>query len=353
MSGRSVHDRPDILLLSLGTTRGLRAADASFAAMVRAAGATVAVAGVRVGAARRLQRFYPAIDLVEVVAARRAAASALRRHDPRAVVVSTTTAAMLAPLGDRPYAVRLDAPAALNRPGRRNAIQHALERRRLRDARLLLPLSRAAERALPRGSAPSVVVPMPIAASGPSGSRGRTAVAYTPDPKAKGLDVLGEAWRLAAISDARLLVFGIDAGRGRAFLARYGIAEPAGLEWRGTVPRSEFRAALRQALVHITSARWEDWGQAQLEALADGVLLATTPAGGPFEALGFARALAPRLVAAEVSAPALATAIRAAFELSPDERADYQRAAAVHLEPFREEAVQAAVAREVLPALLG
>ena len=99
--------------------------------MARAAGATVEVAGVRVGAARRLQRFYPAIDLVEAVAARRAAATALRRHDPRAVVVSTTTAAMLAPLGDRPYAVRLDAPAVLNRPGRRNAIQHALERRRL------------------------------------------------------------------------------------------------------------------------------------------------------------------------------------------------------------------------------
>ena len=91
------------------------------------------------------------------------------RHDPRAVVVSTTTAAMLAPLGDRPYAVRFDAPATLNRPGRRNAIQHALERRRLAEARLLLPLSHAAARAVPAGSARSVVVPMPIAASGPTG----------------------------------------------------------------------------------------------------------------------------------------------------------------------------------------
>ena len=128
-------------------------------------------------------------------------------------------------------------------------------------------------------------------------------MAYTPDPKAKGLDVLGEAWRLAAIPDARLLVFGIEAERGRAFLARYAIPEPAGLEWRGTVPRAEFRAALREAQVHITSARWEDWGQAQLEALADGALLATTPAGGPFEALAFARALDPRLVADAVDRP--------------------------------------------------
>jgi hypothetical protein len=260
---------------------------------------------------------------------------------------------MLAPLTGRPYAVRFDAPAALNRPGRRNAIQHALERRRLRDARLLLPLSRAAERAVPPGSAPSVVVPMPIEASGPGWPRERIAVGYTPDPKAKGLDILGEAWRLAAIPDARLLVFGIEAARGRAFLARYGIPEPAGLEWRGTVPRAEFRAALRQAHVHITSARWEDWGQAQLEALADGALLATTPAGGPYEALGFARELDVRLVATEISAAALATGIRAAFALSPDECAEYRRAAAAHLEPFREAAVQAVVTQDVLPALLG
>ena len=91
--------RPDLLLLSLGTTRGLRAADESFAEMARAAGASVEVVGVRVGATRRLQRFYPAIDLVQAVAARRAAATALARHDPRAVVVSTTTAALMAPLG--------------------------------------------------------------------------------------------------------------------------------------------------------------------------------------------------------------------------------------------------------------
>jgi hypothetical protein len=292
------------------------------------------------------------VDLVEAVAARRAAASAQRRHDPRAVIVSTTTAALLAEL-DRPYAVRLDSPAILNRPGRRNAIQHALERRRLAEARLVVPMSRAAEAALPAGSAPSVVVPMPIASSGASGPRERIAVAYTPDPKAKGLDILGEAWGLAAIPDARLLVFGMEGERGRSFLARYGIPVPARLEWRGTVPREEFRAALRRAQVHITSARWEDWGQAQLEALADGAVMATTPAGGPFEALAFARELDPRSVAGEVSAPALAEAIRAAFALSADEADRYRRAAAGLMEPFREDAIQAAVEREVLPALLG
>ena len=103
----------------------------------------------------------------------------------------------------------------------------------------------------------------------------------------------------------------------------------------------------------MTSARWEDWGQAQLEALADGALLATTPAGGPFEALTFARALDPGLVAEEVSAHALAAVIRAAFEVSEEGRARYARAAAPYLEPFREDVIQGVVEREVLPALLG
>ena len=344
--------RPDLLLLSLGTTRGLRAADESFAEMARAAGASVEVVGVRVGATRRLQRFYPAIDLVQAVAARRAGATALARHDPRAVVVSTTTAALMAPLAERPYAVRLDSPAVLNRPGRRNAAQHALERRSLAGARLVLPMSRAAQAALPDGSAPSVVVPLPVTASGPEGPRERLAVAYTPDPKAKGLDLLAAAWGIAAIPDARLEVFGITADRGRAFLARFGIPEPPGLEWRGMVAANEFRAALRRAHVHVTSARWEDFGQAQLEALADGALLAATPAGGPFEALAFARELAPRLVATEVTPPALATAIRAAFGVTADEGARYRRAAAARLEPYRPDAVQDAIAHRVLPTLL-
>lgn len=345
--------RPDVLLLSLGTTQGLRAADASFAEMARAAGVSVEVVGVGVGATRRLQRFYPAIDLVQAVAARRAAATALARHDPRAVVVSTTTAALMAPLAGRPYAVRLDSPALLNRPGRRNAVQHALERRSLGAARLVLPMSRAAEAALPAGSAPSIVVPMPIEPSGPPEPRARLAVAYTPDPKAKGLDLLAAAWGQAAVPGARLEVFGMGAERGRAFLARFGIQEPEGLEWRGWVPAREFRAALRRAHVHITSARWEDFGHAQLEALADGALLATTPAGGPFEALAFARELDPRLVAADVSPAALATAIRAAFTVTDAAAARYRQGAAARLEPYRPGAVRDAIAQRVLPALLG
>ena len=51
-------------------------------------------------------------------AARRTVRTAVERLEPRALIVSSTTAAMLLPSLPIPYAVRFDAPARLNRPGR-------------------------------------------------------------------------------------------------------------------------------------------------------------------------------------------------------------------------------------------
>ncbi len=68
-------------------------------------------------------------------------ARALAATRPRAVIYSTTTAALLWPL---PGAIRFDAPAAANRPGRHGLWQRPLERRRLRQAPLLLPSSAGA-----------------------------------------------------------------------------------------------------------------------------------------------------------------------------------------------------------------
>lgn len=346
--------RPDVLLLSLGTTLGWRAADAVFVEQLRRAGASVAAVTVRMGATARLRRAYPVTDLVEALAARRALRAAVRRHRPRALVISSTTAAMLADVEGLPYAVRLDAPARLNRPGRQNMGLHALERRALARARLVLPWSRAALAALPRAAARAVVVPPPVAPSGePVTERERLAVAYTPDVKAKGLDVVCSAWARAGLHDARLLVFGVERERGLAHLRRVGIPLPAGVEFPGKTPPDEFRAALRRARVYAGGARWEDFGMAPLEALADGALLVTVPSGGPFEALSLARELAPELVASAVDPEPLGAALRAAFAL-PDERVVRYRADAARLvEPFRPEAVQRAVREEVLPALLG
>jgi Glycosyl transferases group 1 len=343
----------DILLLSLGTTLGWRAADAVFVDQLRRAGASVAAATVRIGASGRLRRAYPVTDLVEALAARRALDTALRRESPRALVISSTTAAMLADVEDVPYAVRLDAPASINRPGIHNAGLHLLERRALARARLVLPWSRAALDALPVGAARAIVVPPPVAASGqPAAKRERLAVAYTPDVKAKGLDIVCAAWADAALEDARLLVFGVDLNRAIGYLQRVGVRLPAGIEFLGKTPPSEFRAALRRARAYVGAARWEDFGMAPLEALADGALLVTVPSGGPFEALALARRLAPELVADAVAPEPLAAALRASFARPDDEVAHYRAEAASLIEPYRPETVQRTVKEEVLPALL-
>jgi hypothetical protein len=345
---------PDILLLSLGTTLGWRAADAVLVDQLRRARASVVAAAVRIGATGRLRRAYPVTDLVEAVAARRALRAVLRRERPRSLILSSTTAAMLADVERIPYAVRLDAPARLNRPGVRNAALHALERRSLARARLVLPWSRAALEALPPNAARAVVVPPPVSPSGErAAARERLAVAYTPDVKAKGLDIVVAAWADANLDDARLLVFGVDRGRAVAHLERTGVPLPAGVEFLGKTPAAEFRAALRTARAYVGGARWEDFGMAPLEALADGALLVTVPSGGPFEALALARRLSPRLVADAVAPGPLAAAIRAAFGLPDEEVERYRAEAAGLVDQFRPETVQRVVETEVLPALFG
>ena len=347
-------DRPDVLLLSLGTTLGWRLADQQFVDQLRAAGVTVAAESVRIGATGRLRRAYPVTDLVEAVAARRALAGALDRHSPRALVISTTTAALLARPRGLPYAVRLDAPARLNRPGPRNLIVHMLERRALARARLVLPWSRAAAIALPASAAQSLVVPPPLVPSGATPTeRERTAVAYTPDVKAKGLDVVCGAWAAAGLDNARLEVFGVERDAALAHLERTGTPVPEGVRFLGKTPAEQFRAALRRSRAYVGGARWEDYGLAPLEALADGALLVTVPSGGPFEALALARELAPELVTHEIDAQALAAAIRTAFEFPEDRLRSYRERAASLVEPFRPEAVQRTVTEQVVPTLLG
>ncbi len=346
---------PDILLVSLGTTLGWRHTDRVFVEQIRSSGVSVEALSVGFGLASRLRRGYPANDLIEMHAVRRATRAGLERLRPRALVVSTTTAAMLLPQLDVPYAVRLDAPARMNRPGTRNAALHALERRGLARAALVLPLSEAARSELPEGAAPAVVVSPPIEASGPpaGGERERVAVAYVPDPKAKGLDVLVAGWSAAAVPEARLEVYGLAPETARAHLRRTGVPEPATLDLKGTVPASEFRARMRRAHVYAAGARWEDFGQAPLEALADGALVATVPSGGPFEALRISRQLEPELVASRIDGAALAPAIRAAFALDPERVDAYRGRAAELLRPLRAEVVQRTVAERVVPRLLG
>ena len=343
---------PDIALVSLGTTPGLVRSDESFAGLVRAAGATCDVVPVRIGrAAGALRRHAAVTDLVEALAARRAAGGA----QARAVVFSTITAALLARQPKVPYAIRFDATASLNRTGWGGAWQRARERRPLRDARLLVPVSRGAEEevrglageAVDGGAERLVRVPIPIEHIDGAAERDIDAVAYAGYPFKRRLELLCSAWSAAGPPGGRIVIAGVDREKGRRWLDRCEVPEPAGVEWAGWVPRPEWLRTVARARVYVNASRWEDYGLGPLEALSAGTPLATVPTAGSFEALPLARELAPALVSDD-----LAAAMRAAFAMTPSERADYAERAGELLEPYREERVAALVRDKVLPALV-
>jgi hypothetical protein len=106
----------------------------------------------------------------------------------------------------------------------------------------------------------------------------------------------------------------------------------------------DYRALLRRARVFLCAPRREDYGISQLEALADGCLLVTTPAPGPYAALPIARSLDARLVGDD-----LALGLRAALS---DPLPAYAARAREALLPFSREATDRLVVEELLPRLL-
>jgi hypothetical protein len=317
----------DILLVSLGSTAGLRAADAELVGALERAGAGVAVAAA---SAPREVRTLALTDLVWARAARAAAVRGIEEHRPRAVVYSTVTAALLWP---RPGAIRFDAPAAGNRPGRHGVWQRPLERRRLREAPLLAPLAPGTLDETPAPHAPAIVVPIPVEPSGAAAERDIAAITYAANPAKKGLDRVLAAWAAARREGEELFVTGTDR-----------VPRVAGVRATGPLEPDEYRALLRRARVFVTAPRREDYGIAQLEALADGCLLVTNAAPGPYAALALARGLDGRLVGDD-----LAGALRVAL----DEPAEGYAARALEaLAPYRRAAVDATVRDELLPALL-
>ena len=318
----------DVLVVSLGSTAGLRAADAELVGALRRAGADVAVAAA---AAPRQVRTFALTDLVWARAARAAAVGGIAAHHPRVVLYSTVTAALLWP---HPGAIRYDAPAAANRPGRHGVWQRPLERRRLRQAPLLVPQAPGALDESPKLSAEAVVVPIPVEPSGPPApQRDIDAITYAANPEKKGLDRVLAAWAAARRGGEELVVAGTDRVPAAPGVCSAGRMEPAG-----------YRALVRRARVFVTAPRREDYGIAQLEALADGCALVTTEAPGPYAALPIARALDPRLVTDD-----LAAALRAALD---DPLPEYATRALAAIAPYRRAAVDATVAQRLLPRLL-
>src|SRR4051812_31447437 len=143
----------DVLIVLLGSTAGLRDADEELAASLRRAGARAEIARAE---RPREMRTMALTDLAWARSARAAALAALREDGARRIVYSTTTAALLWP---RPGAIRFDAPAGGNRPGRHGLWQRPLERRRLARAPLLLPLSCGALDELPDSARAGALAP--------------------------------------------------------------------------------------------------------------------------------------------------------------------------------------------------
>jgi predicted nuclease with RNAse H fold len=329
----------DVLIVSLGSTGGLRAADAELADSLQRAGVSVAVASAM---PPRPVRTLALTDLSWALAARRVARRELARCTPRAIIYSSTTAALLWPA---PGAIRFDAPAAGNRPGSHGLWQRPLERRRLRRAPLLLPLSEGALREVPEGArriGRELVLPVPIDASGVGPARRDIdAITYAANPRKKGLDRVLAAWTGGRRPSEELLVTGVS----EQDLRRAGIELPEeGVRLTGMLARDEYRALLRRARVFVCAPRREDYGQAQLEALADGCMLVSTPAPGPYAALPIARELASRLVSED-----LAGALRIALDDPP---ADYSARARRALAPFSGATVDRLVTEQLLPRLL-
>jgi glycosyltransferase involved in cell wall biosynthesis len=113
----------------------------------------------------------------------------------------------------------------------------------------------------------------------------------------------------------------------------------------GRLSHEDYRALVRRARVFVCAPRREDYGIAQLEALADGCMLVSTPAPGPYVALPIARTLDDRLVTDDL-AGALGVALT-------EPVGDYSERARGALLPFAKETVDGLVASVLLASLCG
>jgi hypothetical protein len=354
----------NILVVSLATTAGWVVNERELSGALRRLGVEHTVARVRLGPERHLRRTgnWPIVDAIEAAGARRALRGGLRRGDPSAVILLSTTASLLAPVGrlraaGMPVAIRVDCPSSISRPGPANAVQRLLERRRLRQATVALATGPRSAALLTPFAHRVAVLPVPVqdevGAAAVNGSG--DVVTYSADPVNKGLDlVCGAWWALGERTEGRLLhVTGVSPERGRLLLLRRGIAEPPGLRWHGTVTRERQIELVRGAAAYVSASEWEGAGIAQLEALAVGTPLVTTPSRGAYEAYEIARDLTPALVTERRDVGDLSRALAAALEMQAPNRRRCAEAAIERIRPFSSDAADRALADEVLPMLLG
>jgi hypothetical protein len=317
----------DVLIVCVDTTSGWRTSAYELEAALTRIGCRVAT--IYTGPVRAV-RTFALTDLVQARAARAAALRGIAAREPAAIVYLGITAALLWP---RPGAIWLDSIAAENRPGRHGVWQRVVERRRLAAASIVIGMS---ERALSplTTQVPDAVVPVPVEPSGPiDGPRDIAAITYAGDPVKRRLPLVLDAWSRARREGEELVVAGIET-----------LPVREGVKVAGRLAPDAYRALLRRARTFVCAPLREDYGSAPLEALADGCQLVTTPARGPYPAFALARMLDPRLAGDDLTG-----AIRFALD---DPVSGYAERATTLLEPFRRDAVDAILKRDVVPRLL-
>ena len=294
----------DVLVVTTASTLGHEQAESALISYLAQLGVTFAVSVPSYRRHRWLRMAHPFLDFAEAYAINASVRRALRTFDARTIIYSTSLSTIFEPSSRlRRAGIRFDAVAAENRLGLRNAPLRLLERRSLSRARVLMPWSAKPGRfeldaqGRIRSPFPPSVNAHPI-----DGLRLPMMVCYAGNPHKKGLDLVLRAWAIAAPPTPwTLQVAGIDPELGKAWLRRHRVPEPVGLVWRGKMSPTDYRNLTSEAEVVVAGSRYEDFGIAQLEALADGAVLVTMPSAGPYEALSIARSLDAKTVAATIT----------------------------------------------------
>jgi hypothetical protein len=247
--GRSAKREIDILIVSPGTTFGHRTSAELLAGSLRRLGFSVEVVFGADGVAPP-PRWLPnaVLELREAAHMRWGTKRIVSRANVRSLIYCSSVATILQPRSCLARsAVHFDQLASVNRREIRNTPQRWLERWRLPRARLLLPWNRVTfdvvqrKYDVPVVSLPTTTIRVDVGKR----PRRRCAVAYSGNPEKKRLHVLVEAWRIADVPDAELLVTGIDEETALEFLQKRGVEPDAGrVRWSGRLTRDEYRRAV-------------------------------------------------------------------------------------------------------------
>ena len=330
----------DVLIVSLGSTAGLRASDGELAASMRRAGAQRRDRDRRArsrGCARSRWTDWRWARAARAAAARghrrpRSARDRLLDDDRRAALAAAGRDPLRrARRGDAPGPPRLLAAPARAPPAARGAAAG-------RD------LAGHARRDAASRTRPSLVVPIAVEPSGLGAPWAQRDIARSPTPPIRTRRASTACSRRGRRRGARARRSSSPASTRRA-CRRSPEGVTRGGRARAATPTARCCCARK---LFVTAPRREDHGIAQLEALADGCLLVTTPAPGPYAALPIARELDARLVTEDLAAGDPRGARRAGAALR---RALDPAARAVHarLDRPRRESGAAAAAARVMP----